>query len=612
MAYTITYNFGNDIAVGAKVAGGHSIRLSIEFTVEKDGEDIERYANDYGIRIKDWGELRWGRDLDENYMVPGNYEFELYDRDETLKTLLFEGGLVPYVNKDGKITMNIKYNGAEDYITEYIGYLDNENIEYDSKKKTVSFTAFPRTDLLKSIYLYDEGDAGVLIGNNPLGLDYGLSGDVYTATRKNIKELIHAIFKKINPDCTLSWQHNWKFWGQNIIATPTFYEEFLLDDLEFKEDYLSALFFSLENPYSIETLYDLLMRYSFTFGFICGMITNEHAFVKELFNYNPDNVQLLGRVREHIITHKAGDVESVRITQRLYRRVGSTKKNAYEAWSKSYAVLPPGAQLRGDSIIDDEIPVFAKYTLIGSQGDMLGTYNGFIYTIANANPPKLANFWSLDETIALFYYNLRNRRKLAYFAGNVEENELDTSIGRVDDFVVEGINYSYLKDFSYSGHGYQILSLTKRLSKNISEISAVLVTDAMEEEYPDTGIPPISPFMSVLPGGYLKEYSFNAKCIATDIDGGNVTLKNIEPGFRLTKVNFYFVKGFNNITNFILEDNDGPISTGLIIWSEDDNLVEIPVYKDYKTQNTLIITRTKSGTVTTGEVDIELKIQTRA
>jgi len=608
MSYTITYKFGKALDVGETIRGNHLIRMSIEFTVEGTEYNEEHFAPDYGIKIAQWGILDWSRQLEENYMVPGNYDFTLFDDEETLKGLLFEGPLVPYVHKDGKVTLEIKYNGTANYVTEYVGYIDNTAIDYDVTTKMVSVSCYPKTDLLKNHYLYNDAQdgSGRKIGNNPLNVDYSVSGDVYSATATNVKTLIHNIFKKINPDCTLQWQHNWKFSSNQQGANDPPLEVKYLDELKFNSNYLSALFFSIDDQYRLETIYELLMEWAFTFGFICGMMTNEKAFVKDLFYVDENNLQTLGRVKKWIISNRAGDVEAVRITSRLLARAAQTGKNAYRTILSQYTVIPENSLLRGDNLIDKEIPVFA-YTLSGvDYGDLSLEHNSNTYTVGSTRVPKITGSASLHNVLANFYYNIRNRNKLVMVDG------INSTIGRVDTFTVEGINYDYMKDFIYAGNGYQILSLRKRLTENVSDIEALLVTDSINEYTPTTGTPPPKPFASVLPGGYLKEYSFNAKVIASDANASPVTLKNIEAGFRITIINMYFVTGFNNVTSFQLEDDDGVLEySSMIIWDQSNNLITVPVYKDYPTQKTIKAVITTSGTVTTGEVDIEIKHQTR-
>jgi len=606
MAYTITYKFGQALDVGESVGGNHLIRMALEFTIEDTGTDAEHFAPDYGIRLIDWGELEWKRELDENLMVPGNMKFSVQDSEDELADLIFEGALVPYVRKDAKVTLEIKYYGDTNYTTEYVGYLSMTDIGWDKTNRVMDFSAYPKTDLLKTIYLYEQLSDGRLSGLNPLSLSYSVSGDVYTADPVNVKTLIHEILKQVNSSATLTWQHNWVFSSnqQGAGDPPPVYKS--LEDLTFNSNYLSALFFSIDKLYQLESLYDLLMAYAFAFGFICGFITDDEAFVKDLFYYDASNTQTLGTVKSHKVQNMFGDVEAVRIVSRLLYREPRSGKNAYGERMARYGIVPSGSELRGESIIDKEIPVFC-YTSSGvDYGDMTFVHNTVTYTAGSAKVPLITGGNSLHNTVANFYYNLRNRNKLVPSGG------VTSTIGRVDQFLVEGIDYSYMKDFSYDGKGYQILTLRKKLSKNESYIEALPVTAVMEDNTPDTGDAPPKPFASVLPGGYLKEYSFNAKVIASDANASPVTLKNIEAGFRLTVVNMYFVTGFNNVTAFQLEDNDGVIEySDTIIWDQDNNLITIPVYKDYATQQALKAVITKSGTITTGEADIELKLQTR-
>lgn len=611
--YTLTYKFGQALDVGESVAGNHLIRMTMEFTVNDDGTDDEIFAGDVGLKIIDWGELRWEREIDENLLVPGKFSFELFDGEAELWELLFEGALAPVVAKDAKVTLEIKYSGDANYTVEYIGNVDNTEIRYDKLNKRLSLICVPKTDKFKTLYLYEESEDGTrLVGLNPLSLTYSILADIYIADPVNVKTLIHEIFKQIDSSCTLEWQHNWLFLGENNLVSPTTYDEFNLDDLTFGTNYLSALFFSIENPYQIETLYDLLIKYAFSFGFICGMITSEKAFVKEIFYYNPSNTQTLGTIKKHTIANKYGDIEAVRISMRQYERVGATKKNAYQEKRATYSIVPPGSKLRGDAIIDEEIPVFGKYALLGSSGDLTGVYNTNTYTIYNVKPPVFSSFVGFDESLAVFYYNMRNRHKLYSIAGNPVPAGVETSIGREDEFIVEGIKYDYMKDFAYDGNGYQIISLIKRLSKNESTINALLVTDAMDEETPDTGTPPPKPFENVLPGGYLKDYSYNCEIAPADINASlTVDLFTIPAGFELKKIIIKINTKFDTVLTMKIQDDDGDLITNDRINNEDDEVIESYQYKNYAAQKTIQAVFTKSGTVTAGDADIILELRTR-
>lgn len=610
MAYTITYKFGTSSGVGEAVAGDHLVRMSMEFTVQDTGTNVEKFARDYGIHIKKYGALEWSRNIDENLMVPGQFNFSLLDMENELWALLFEGSLVPAVEKDGKITLEINYwdgYSYSGYITEFIGNIDVTNIEYNTTNKIVAFDVLPKTDKLKNIYLYNEdtSKSGYYTANNPLSLSTSIVNNFWVVPATNIKTIIHEIFKQINSTCNLSWRHAWKFEGHNLTASPTVYDEFVLEDLKLSSNYLSALFYSLNNIMRYETLYDFLMKLSFTFGFICGMITSEKAFVKNIYSYDAGQTQTLGRVKKHRISNKYGDVEAVRITSRRYRK--SKEVGLYEEDGGSLAsVIPYGSQVRGENIIDEEIAVRAYDTILTSiyqDFDLNGSYGGNQYEISKALPPGVATYQILDSAVANFYYNLRNRSKV------YPNSSLTSVIGRVDDFTVENINYDYMKDFPYAGNGYQILSLKKDITKNESEIGALLVADVMEENTPTEGNGYPRPFTNILPGGYLKNYEYNAEVDADDANSGSATLYSVTNGTLVKRILLLFTQGFNNISSVTITDGSGVLKpSSEISWNQDGAVLEVVLMKTYSSNQDIVINFTKTGTVTTGAIDCIIEL----
>lgn len=606
MAYTITYKFGSSLDVGEAVAGEHLIRMSIAFTVQDTASNVEKFARDYGIHVASYGELSWERNIDENFMVPGQFNFSLLDTAEELWALLFEGPLVPKVEKDGIVTLEINYwNGSsfDGYQTEFIGNIDNTNLVYDKSNNKLSILAIPKTDILKGIYLYDEvpNKPGVLSGNNPLTLSYTNTSDVYIATATNFKTVIHEIFKKINPACTLEWQHSWLFRGEKFgVGT---YDYFTLEDSKLTSNFLSCLFFSTDNQMRVDTLYDLLMKFSFAFGFITGMITSAKAFVKELYVYDSGNTQTMGIAKKHIVGSKYGDLEAVRITSRLYTRSASGGKNAFYEKTSRVASIPVGSQIRGGNNIDDEIIAWLHPYDGINDNTLIGQYALNDYQIQYAKPSNVSYYKVLEEAIANFYYNLRSRKKYN------PTGSTTNVIGREDEFVFENIKYDYLKDFAYAGNGYQILTLKKKIGENESNIRALLVEDTIEDNGADTGDGYPRPFTNVLPGGYLKSYEYNAEIDTDDANAGGGIIYSVMAGTLVKRITMLFIAGFNNISAVTITDNDGTLKESKeIIWDTDGAKMEIILFKEYATGQDIMINFTKTGTVTTGEIDCIVEI----
>jgi len=612
MSYFITYKFGASLDIGEKVSSGDEVRLTLKFEVLDSGLDITRFARDYGLHVMDYGELRIERELDENVLLPQTYSFEIYDSQNEFWQLLFEGSLVNRVKKNGEVKLEIKYYGDTIYKTEFIGNIDNTNIEYDKTNNKIKFIAIPQTDVLKNLYLYDEDtkQSGRWIGKNPLGLTYTVASDQYYADAVNVKTLIHSIYKKINPNCSLSWKHNWRFLGKNLYVTPLSYDQFLLEDLNFSSNYLSCLFFSADNLMRVNTIYDLLINYSFTFGFLTGMLTTDLAFVKELYKYDSSNVQALGRIKNFRVMNKYGDVEAVRITSRKYERNTKAGKNYYKEVETITAILPYDSQVRGDNIIDKELYVHAYdniLTNVYSNFDLQGNYNSNQYEISQVKTNGVLIYQTLESAVANFYYNLRNREKI------YPESSNQSIIGRVDEFTVEGIKYDYLKDFSFAGNGYQIISLIKKIAENESKINALLVQDHIEDFSPTPGEGYPKPFYNILPGGYLNSYTYNAEINIDDANTGFGTIYSVFPGTLIKKITMIFIQGFNNVTNVTISDNDGIIKKSEeIIWDVDGTVLEVIIMKEYSTQQDIKINFTKTTTVTTGEIDCIVELARKA
>lgn len=621
MPYTITYKFGLMPDVGVAIAGGHLARLTMEFTVDKTGTDIIRFAGDYGLMVKSWGTKRISREIDELVISPGQYNFSIIDLDDEFKTLLFEGADVPYTDKAGKVTFEIKYYGDVDYTREFSGYIDVTSINYSPVDKTIDFTCLPRTDLLKKKYIYNETDEqGVYEPNlsllsGQMGISYSERGGHYYGYPINVKELIKGIYKVVNPYVNIEWQHSWRYNGINLFATPQWYG-FTLDELKFTEEWLSSTLFSADNLKQIDTVYDLLTRLAFDFGFITGMFDNDTCFVKDIYYFDSNNLQPLGELFDHRIESRYNDLDAVRITQRYYERNLKSGVNNHREVSSYESVIPSGADMRGDNILDEEMITYG-YARVLVMGDAIpatltGRYNYNDYKIL-ASRPSYSNYANdLATSLAAFYYNLRNRKKTAYLFGSTIPQGVNGDPGRVDIFKVDGIKYDYMKNISYGGNGYQIISLTKDYDNNKSEIEALYVVEYLDsvEQEPAPALP--KPLFNVLPGGYLRRYDFNAEVKPEDINAGGTDLLTIDKGFELTKLIIKIKTAFDAVTELRIEDNDGVLIPFERISNQDDEVLESFIYKGYSTQQTIKLVAETNGTCTVGDADIMFELKTRS
>ncbi len=606
--YKLIYKFGLTPEIGEKVSGDNEVRLRIEFTVNDTGTDVNRFSKDYGLRIISHGEIEVGREVNENLLVAGEYSIKIVDELGEFYNIFFSSSNSTRILRNAEVILEIKYYGTGTYQTEYMGEINTEDIRYDKKNKIFDFTALPRTDILKGIYLYKEVENGSrLQGENPLGISYSVVNDIYTAVPIGVKELVHRIFRRINNSCSFEWKHSWEFGSSNqgALHPPAVIKK--LDELEFSANYLSALFFSIDNLMQIETLYDLLKKLSFSLGFMCGMLHSGKAFVRDLYSFNELGVQAIGRILSHKVTHPYGDTEAVRITSRYLER-NTSSKNAYRFTLENTFVLPENSELRGKSIIEDESIVYgydAGSRLQG--GDLEMVNNGVRYFCNKAKCPFLTGSYDLVKTIVAYYYNMRNRNRVVYDGSN------SIVMGRVDELEVTGINYDYTKDVVIEGEGYQILRMKKKIDKNRTELKLLRISEKVNIMEPiDVDTPP-KPFMNVLPGGYMREYSYNTELKPEDINSGGASMYVIPAGFELKKIIIKINAAFNNLVSFGINDSEGVLipSERIIEQNVDDTVIEVLVYKNYGIQSSITASFTKSGICTNGDADIILELRTR-
>lgn len=622
--YTITYKFGSALDVGELLAGNNALRLSMEFIIDDDGTDSVKWSQDYGLHIIDWGELNWSREVDENLLTSGRYTFAVrdggYDDSGTIRyefhELFYSGTIAGYARKNAKVTLEISYNGAA-YVTEYIGYLEPVNIEYNITNRIMNFIVYPQSDILKSIYLYkdDPDNNGRKIGLNPINIGYWVGGDEYHADATKVSDVLHNIFKQINSSISLTLTSDWAFIGYNGVST----HNFAIADLWLYSNFLSALFFSTNNPYGIDSLDQLLKEFAFAFGSITGVIHNEKAFFVNMNYYNAGNLQTLGNVMSHKINLKYGNLDKTKITSTLFKR-HKVNKNEYEQDYKPQFGLAPTTtegnieaktyqdkynywqSMPKSNMLDERCLIYGSDINTIKGADAYGIYSLAAWDIRTAYAMNMTVQTAYYGFLAYFYYLLRNKKRMP--AGY-------EVYGRVDALKVEGVNYDYLKNFDYGGGGYQILGLTKKFAKNTSEIDALKVVTNVPAVTPGTGEDYSLRYANVLPGGYMRDYAYNSEINVADINTDGATLYTVPAGYELKKIILKINTKFDTLLTMDIYDSDGILIASERINNENNEVVESYQYKNYATSKTISVITTKSGTCAAGDADIIFEVRTR-
>jgi hypothetical protein len=630
MAYTVTYKFGAALNIGDVVAGGHALRLSIAFTIDDTGSNVEKFASTYGLIVSDWGELNIGREIDENLLAIGEYTFELFDKDGEFDNFFFESAAVHLMDKQALVTLEILYYGEENYTTEFTGYIFEDQVFFDTTSKIVQITAGPKTNLLKETFLYLKDSNGKITYQNPLAISSSVSNGKRIWPAIFLPSLFDLIWNVVNPNSTFTNYSTAYFYAENFAATPTALSTVPLNasTVAITGERLGAIFGSDNNVLQIETLYDLLMKLCFGFGLITGMETNTKAFAKDLYGYDASNLQTIGVVKSIKKSFKTISVSAVKIIERqIYRRAKEDNENSFPIVSNRYGKSPMNADVyNGENILEEELLFYTGKANTAFDGvNNINRSDLIYYNVANTSWYDLkgitfpsTQLWpgsysgtGMCAKIASYYYTLRNNKTLA----------------RLDEITFNGIKCAYTKNFDYGGKGYQILTLTKQFAKNTVTVAAIPVIEFEDETPKDDGVIAPPSLSKILPGGYYNNYTFNAAITDVEANLGTYSIINLYPNQRLAELKILIpqtanVTGFESVTAISIEDNDGVIwsgnaTTGIKWKAETDETLDaegirnIKFYeKTYSAQQTLQIKFT--GTAAVGALmNVEVKILAR-
>ena len=596
MSYVLTYQFGASLNVGLAVAGDHKLRLSIAFTVNAAGSNTTRFCRDYGLTVLTWGSTNISREVGEPSLAVGQYNFKVHDASDYLYNLLYDSNS-HLVEKKAEVHLEIMHSGSAEYKTEYLGNLVTP-INYDPDTKTFDFIAMPRTDKLKAIKLHDK-DAGST-GFNPLGyttqLIYGGKNKqihIYTEVKKLI-DVLHDCFKKVNPDCELAVSHGWIFESTQNSAQYSINDLYVGLSNLYDNNWISQLFGTGCTFYNCESLDDLVKKIAFAFHAVVGMLDSQTVIFKELLNYDSGNTQTLGTVKSFKKSYKADPVEAVRITSRLYKK-NIDNLYSYDEVEARQEVYPSNSELRASqNVIDEEIIFWQDNTQ--NRSDIFIKSGGTDYAIKRVYKPD-------REATA----NLALPRFLMW---TLYQFRMQTGETKVDSFKVSGINYDFMKDFAYSGNGYQILSLTKYYDINESDIEAVDCARIDEASSGDTDEAPRLKYSNILPSGYYNDYTFIKDINATEVNEGTVPILNIEKDQQLAAITVIVDKTTaldNTVTAMSITDNDETlIAAEQLIWDMPNQRIETFIFKNYTEQQT--ITAHFTGSTTQGRLNVICKI----
>ena len=506
--YLITYIFGQTTSIGFDLGNGDLCLITLQFTIDDDGDNVTYLASNQNSIMRRRGTIGMTYDFDNHFLMPNEYAFEVADLDGELSDLLYDGALAGKVRKEFFVKVEIKYSGTSIYKTEFSGYNANDLLDNDVLNLTHYFTALPKTNILNETYLFskewrsDLFDADPLRSitwpNNPLNLDFYKQGTsarwnwIYLKEKTGEKGLINEIFKLINPAIAVDFVQNWIFYGNDWPAYS--YPNNQKYDITFADLILDGNWvggvFSSNMLSQVESVGDLLKLLAFEFGCMAGITTQDKAFFKQMFYFDPDNVQTLGVLTDqgYRKKYKFGKLDFVELNSTFLKQ-DTNQANRYVPQNykpTGFAPFTAQGKISGNNGLTKELITCA---------DSFSFFLGYIQESNTASNLRAANsgdpnrFYSVfgvkDNFIGLtplfpgFYLGGTNGfMPLAIFLAEYHYNLRGLLYKtQVHEFTVNGLNYDFLKGFVHDGSNFSIIGIEKDLDKCLTKIEAIKIEE---------------------------------------------------------------------------------------------------------------------------------------
>ena len=448
----------------------------------------------YGIAVVGYGKLDIEYDMEDAFLVPSTYSLSIIDKSEQkfLIDLLFDD--VDNHTPGGNVIL--KYNGVQ----KFKGVILEETLTFDDATKTFEITAAPRIDAITKRMIYDDEDANL----NPF--DYA---PLYFYP---IRTILSDIYSLANDDVapTLDFVHSWELYGERDYQYDgtTIHSQLNVEDAA---QLIDPLFF--DSSFGLRTCGDVLKKLAIDWGAFTGLISQDKAFFKKLFRYdggNLQNVTVLNRskgYRYHLIdyvkvtTNIGGTNEPYEagvFTELVDRFIirkslpgfysddggnpkGTNVKLFYEGGTFNFYI--------NGSSVSNWPTLGTTYTATdGSTFVVIGVLPGSTNSsrihcakMTGGNPPTSGiltkSQGSGDPIISYFnwdngrgWYKIYRARDLSISADFMDHGQLLADFWlfyrgaikfcRVDKFMLDGVDYDYLKDFNYDGSKYQPIKQT--------------------------------------------------------------------------------------------------------------------------------------------------------
>lgn len=215
--------------------------------------------------------------------------------------------------------------------------------------------------------------------------------------------------------------------------------EFTFDELQRILVYDWTLF----NNVDYRLVGDLLRKLAIDLFSYTGMIHSQKAFFIKLFYFDPNNTQTLGTVLKWRKNYRYSLIDYVKV---VVDNVGTYLQGTF-------------TELADRQITRDDTLIYC-YDFGGSSGTNIRWDDAPTYTFQDQILDVFIDASAAKDSgdlMAQLWYNYRG----------------DIQNCRVDEFILAGIDYNFLKNFTYNSKRYQIIGMTKKYDLNETRILAI-------------------------------------------------------------------------------------------------------------------------------------------
>lgn len=506
MAYNITITFPEE-----SHGDGNTIQLIMVIYKAGSGSNQSVDSDDQDLRVTKWGRREFNYDLEDALLVPGTFGITIGDPNKYLHNMIFE----PDDTSDStsrRFLVKLKYNGT----VIFEGKNLEDGVEWDEGTLELSFTAAPLIEDLTNLALYEDDNSDI----NPFG---------YTAVSYySLKTILEDLFGVIDSQITyasgnLTISSGMRFFGKRDSDNAVL-PEITLDKIYVLIDPL--FFANTIGKQGIQQATELLKKLAQDFGCYTGVLSNTRAFFKQLWYYDSDNLQTLGTILAHkksrpfqqkyyikTTTHISDPNEPFEYGTFVAPSSRKLERDLLSAFYSASGEAPSGTNMKAViTSTDYHIFTVSGVTVAPAVGDVYSN-NGSQFTIiwariisgsgklttertSGTNDPTASGTLtrvsgSGDASISFSAwgdesgtYNILQVKHDVILGGTYDDSfgnfmalfwyqYLTSAYLRVDYFLVAGVEYDFVKNFTENGAKYQIVKMISDNETNKTEIWAL-------------------------------------------------------------------------------------------------------------------------------------------